>query len=346
MKHNIPINTSLLQSLLNGIPRVPLAFKPTPLEELTNLSRQCDGPRIYAKRDDLTGLAFGGNKVRNLEFRMGEALAKNADSVIMALDVLSNSARQTTAAAVKLGMKSILVLEGDKPLHITGNLLINYLLGADIHFATTKEDQRLTIDRLVSTLEEDGCRPFVLSDSPMFALSAALAYTEATLELLAQLENLAIDLSSLHIYLSSSGKGQPGVELATRSLNLPIKVIGVSAMNTQESVHQMIAKGTNDAAKFLGLNLTVSSQNINNRTEFIGKGYGIPTNESLEAISRVAHTDALLLDPIYTGKAFAAILADIKNGSLTKNDTVVFIHTGGLPLLFSDTSILQTISTH
>ena len=146
--------------------------------------------------------------------------------------------------------------------------------------------------------------------------------------------------------MSSSGKGQPGVELATRSLNLPIKVTGVSAMNTPESVHQMIAKGTNDAAQFLGLNLTVSSQDINNRTEFIGKGYGIPTKESLEAISTAAHSDALLLDPIYTGKAFAAILADIKNGSLTKNDTVVFIHTGGLPLLFSDASILQTISTH
>ena len=179
--------------MLEQIPRVSLVFKPIPLEELTNQSKQLEDPRIFAKRDDLTGLA----------------LAKKADTVIMALDVLSDSARQTTAAVVKLGMKSILVLEGVKPDHITGNLLIDYLLGAEIHFAKTKEDQGITINQLMLDLTEKGYRPYVLSGSPMFTLSAALAYAEATLELIGQIESQSIDPESVHIYLSSSGKGQP-----------------------------------------------------------------------------------------------------------------------------------------
>ena len=344
--HEIPVTNDLLESVLRSIPRVSLAFKPTPLEELTNLSKQLGGPRIFAKRDDLTGLAFGGNKVRNLEFRMGEALAKKADTVIMALDVLSNSARQTTAAAVKLGMKSILVLKGAKPDHVTGNLLIDYLLGAEIHFAETKEDQRTVINQLMLDLTAKGYRPYTLSDSPMFMLSAALAYAEATLELIGQLESLSINPETVHIYLSSSGKGQPGVEVSTRCLGLPFKVTGVSAMPTSKQVQEIIADSTNNTARFLGINLDVRPEEIKNRTEFIGKGYGIATKECLEAISVAARSDALLLDPVYTGKAFAAILADINDGSLSKKDTVVFIHTGGLPLLFDNTPTLKSISGH
>ena len=344
--HEIPVTHDLLRGLIESVPRVSLAFKPTPLEELTNLSKQLGGPRIFAKRDDLTGLALGGKKVRNLEFRMREALDTKADTVITALDLLSNSARQTTAAAIKLGMKSVLVLKGVKPDHVTGNLLIDYLLGAEIHFARTKEDQRTTIDQLVLDLTAKGNRPCVLSDSPMFMLSAALAYTEATLELIDQLQNQQINAETVHIYLSSAGKGQSGVEVGTRCLVLPFKITGVSAMPTSRPVQEIIADSTNNTARFLGINLDVRPQQIKNRTEFIGKGYGIATKECLEAISIAAQAEALLLDPVYTGKAFAAILADINDGSLSTKDTVVFIHTGGVPLLFNNVSTLKSISEH
>src|SRR5207253_2692603 len=151
------------------------------------LSRQLGGPRIFAKRDDMTGLGFGGNKVRNLEFRMAEALEAGADTVVFYVDILSNSARQTTAAANRLGLQTVLVLKGRPPEQVTGNLLVDYLLGAEVHFADDADGQRVVVADAVERLRAAGRKPFVLNDSPMFGVAAALAYAEATLELLDQL---------------------------------------------------------------------------------------------------------------------------------------------------------------
>src|SRR4051812_49046180 len=156
------------------IPRVSLIAKPTPLTEAPNLARALcgrDAPRIFIKRDDLTSLALGGNKLRNLEFRLARTMAENADTVIVGLDLQSNSARQTVAACNKLGLKTILVLEGSKPNVIQGNLLMDYLLGAEVHFAATREEQQRMLDGLAEQIRGAGGRPHILNDNPMFDIA-------------------------------------------------------------------------------------------------------------------------------------------------------------------------------
>ena len=164
-----------------------LALTPTPLHEAPNLTRALGGPRIFIKRDDLTGVAFGGNKLRNLEFRLARTMAEQPDTVIVGLDLQSNSARQTIGACNKLGLKTILVLEGQKPDVVQGNLLVDYLLGAEVVFAPTREAQRAVLDEQRARVRAAGGRPHILNDNPMFDVASALAYLETTLEMLEQL---------------------------------------------------------------------------------------------------------------------------------------------------------------
>jgi 1-aminocyclopropane-1-carboxylate deaminase/D-cysteine desulfhydrase-like pyridoxal-dependent ACC family enzyme len=336
----LPITAAHLQNLINRVPRVRLAHTPTPLEELPRLAAELGGPRLFVKRDDLTGPAFGGNKVRNLEFRMAEAIHAEADTVVMYVDILSNSARQTTAVANRLGLKTVLVLMGEIPDHVTGNLLVDYLLGAEILFARDSAEQRALIDETVTRLLREGRHPFVLNDSPMFAVAAALAYAESTLEILAQLQAHAVGPERLRLYISSTGKGQPGPELAVRALGLPAKVTGGAVLRTPGGAARRVAELTNEAARFLGLDLHVTEADIDNRDDYVGEGYGIPSEAGTEAVFLAARTEGLILDAVYTGKAFAAVIDDIRTGRLTRDDTAVYIHTGGLPLLFNTADYL------
>jgi 1-aminocyclopropane-1-carboxylate deaminase/D-cysteine desulfhydrase-like pyridoxal-dependent ACC family enzyme len=196
-----------IRELIAKIPRVRIALTPTPLEEARNLTTVL-GPRIFIKRDDLTGVAFGGNKLRNLEFRLAHAMVEKPSTVIVGLDLQSNSARQTVGACNKLGLKTILVLQGQRPDTVQGNLLVDYLLGAEVHFVPTGKAQRAMLDTLAARCRAEGGKPHILNDNPMFDVASALAYIEATLEILAQLQDRGVRPSAL--YMSSSGKGQAG----------------------------------------------------------------------------------------------------------------------------------------
>ena len=199
------------------VPRVKLALIPTPLHEAPNLTRALGGPRILIKRDDLTGVAFGGNKLRNLEFRLARTMSENPDTVVIGLDLQSNSARQTIGACNKLGLKTILVLEGIKPDIVQGNLLVDYLLGAEVVFAPTRDAQRAALDEHAQRVREAGGRPHILNDNPMFDVASALAYLETTLEMLEQMDVAGEHANAL--YMSSSGKGQAGLVLGKRLTN-------------------------------------------------------------------------------------------------------------------------------
>ena len=212
------IYTSDLLGRIAAFPRVTLATLPTPLEEAPRLASTLGVDRLLVKRDDLTGLAFGGNKSRNYEFRLGEALGHGADSVIMYVDVLSNSQRQLAAAAARLGLEAHLVLSGEQPSVPTGNLLVSRLLGAHVSFVPPEGDQSAAAEAIRDRLATQGHRPIVLNESPMFELAGVLAYAIATIELIGQLDAAGIEPSSARIYMSSTGKGQAGLELALRSL--------------------------------------------------------------------------------------------------------------------------------
>jgi 1-aminocyclopropane-1-carboxylate deaminase/D-cysteine desulfhydrase-like pyridoxal-dependent ACC family enzyme len=314
------------------IPRVRLALTPTPTEEAPNLTRVLGGPRILIKRDDLTGVAFGGNKLRNLEFRLARTMAEQPDTVVVGLDIQSNSARQTIGACNKLGLKTILVLEGEKPDIVQGNLLVDYLLGAEVVFAPTREAQRAALDEHAARVREAGGRPHILNDNPMFDVASALAYLETTLELLEQLERANVRPRAF--YMSSSGKGQAGLVLGRRLTNADITVHGVTATD-EFHVPSRTAGIANATLEGLGLDLRISEDEIVNDAGFVGAGYGIPTEAAVEATKLFARTEGVILDPIYTGKAAAGMISHIRAGRYGKDDTVVFVHTGGTPSIFT-----------
>ena len=314
------------------IPRVKLALTPTPLQEAPNLTMALGGPRIFIKRDDLTGVALGGNKLRNLEFRLARTLAEEPDTVIVGLDLQSNSARQTIGACNKLGLKTILVLQGERPKTVQGNLLIDYLLGAQIHFAPTAARQRQMLDELAADCRARGGRPHILNDNPMFDVASALAYIEATLEILDELQ--ALRAAPTALYMSSSGKGQAGLVLAKRLTNAGFAVEGVTATD-EFDVPPRTAAIANETAKALGLDLRIEPGEILNDRGFVGKGYGIPTQASIDAVRLFAQLEGIVLDPIYTGKAAAGMIAHIREGRYASGDLLVFVHTGGAPAIFT-----------
>ncbi len=321
-----------IRECIARVPRVKLALIPTPLHEAPNLTRALGGPRIFIKRDDLTGVAFGGNKLRNLEFRLARTKSENPDTVIVGLDLQSNSARQTIGACNKLGWKTILVLEGTKPETVQGNLLVDYLLGAEVVFAPTRQAQREALDEHARRIREAGGRPHILNDNPMFDVASALAYLETTLEMLEQLG--AADARPSALYMSSSGKGQAGLVLGKRLTNAGHAVEGVTATD-EFHIPSRTAAIANETLEVLGLDMRVTEDEIRNDMGFVGPGYGVPTEACVEAVKLFARTEGVILDPIYTGKAAAGMIAHIRDGRYGKNDTLVFVHTGGTPAIFT-----------
>jgi len=319
-----------------GIPRVKLALTPTPIEEAPNLSRALagpkGGPRIFIKRDDLTGVAFGGNKLRNLEFRLARTMAEQPDTVIVGLDIQSNSARQTIGACNKLGLATILVLEGQRPEVVQGNLLVDYLLGATVVFAPTRQAQRDALDEHAARVRASGGRPHILNDNPMFDVASALAYLETTLEILGQLERADVRASAF--YMSSSGKGQAGLVLGKRLTNTGVAMHGVTATD-EFHIPSRTAGIANETLRVLGLEPTVTESEIVNDTNFVGQGYGIPSEAGVEATKLFARTEGVILDPVYTGKAAAGMIAHVREGRYGPGDTLVFVHTGGTPSIFT-----------
>jgi D-cysteine desulfhydrase/L-cysteate sulfo-lyase len=326
-----------IRAAIARLPRVRLIARPTPITEAPNLARvlrggRQDGPRIFIKRDDLTSLGLGGNKLRNLEFRLARTMAEEPDTVIVGLDLQSNSARQTVAACNKLGLRTILVLEGAKPNVIQGNLLMDYLLGAEVHFAPTRAAQRATLDALADTVRAQGGRPHILNDNPMFDVASAVAYLETTLEMLEQLAEEGLTPSCF--YMSSSGKGQAGIVLAQRLTGLRFGMHGVTA-TSEFHLPSRTAGIANESAAALGLDLRVTEEEIVNFGDFVGAGYGIPSEAGVEAVKLFARTEGVILDPIYTGKAAAGLIAHVREGRFGPHEVLVFVHTGGTPANFT-----------
>lgn len=329
------MHASELVSRIAAFPRVRLATLPTPLEEAPRLASALGLAKIFVKRDDMTGLAFGGNKSRNYEFRLGEALGQGVDAVIMYVDVLSNSQRQLAAAAARLGLETHLVLCGEQPAVPTGNLLVSRLLGAHVTFVRTEDEQRAAAESVRARLAAQGQRPMVLNESPMFELAGVLAYALAALEVIEQLGAAGVDPSSARIYISSTGKGQAGLLLALRALGTGTTVTGVAARDHGGAVSATVAALANETARKLGIDVVVDPGEVDNRETYVGPGYGIPSEQGNEALLLAARSAGLVLDPVYTAKAFAALVDDAKAGAFASGLTPVFLHTGGSPMVFS-----------
>lgn len=327
-------NVVWLREIIDRVPRVHLANLPTPLEALANFSRILNGPKILIKRDDLTGLAFGGNKTRNMEFYFGDALSRGATVIVAGAGTQSNYCRQVAAAASKLGLKAVLVLRGNP--EIQGNLLLDFLLGAEIRLVPLKdiEDVGDEVDRIAHQLQQKGEKTYVIKGYRGYEPLAALGYLDCSLELLGQLS--ALGLQADYIFTSATGPTQAGLLLAAKLLQLHWKIVGVAPIRWKyEPMNVKIARLANECAEFLKVEARIKPAEVVNLDQYVGDEYGVLTQEAVEAIRLLARTEGILLDPVYTGKAMAGLIDQIRCGVIGKETTVVFLHTGGTPALFA-----------
>lgn len=336
---------------LAALPRVRLAELPTPLTDCPRLTRVLDGPRIMIKRDDCTGLAFGGNKVRQHEYVIGDAVADGADCLVQGAAAQSNHSRQLAAAGARLGLDTYLLPRSgtgadDSPPQ--GNLLVDHLLGATIRTIRPDESTIAAKQALVDELRAAGRHPYVTGMGAERALVlAAVAYVGAVVELVEQLPGRRAPAA---IYTTSQGSTQAGLQLGCRLLGWPTAVVGVCPMPPDHEAWidpGDIATMIDRAADLLGTpRLDPSQSVVELRQQFVGPGYGEPSRQGREAMALLARTEGILLDPVYTAKGFSGLLADIRNRRWSNQDTVVFLHTGGLPALFANPDeVLATART-
>ncbi len=319
-----------LHTRINKLPRLKLANLPTPLQEMPCLSKFLGGPKLWIKRDDLTGIAFGGNKERKTEFVMAEAIQKGADVIITTGDVQSNHARVTAAAAKKLGLKVVLVLRGKEPGEYDGNLLLDNLFGADIRFAQVGAR---AMEKVAEELKREGHKPYVVPGGASYP-TGAVGYVNAMLELINQAEEAKLNINYI-VHASGSGGTQAGLVLANKVLDAETKILGMCIEpNATRWLTEKIVEIANGIAKLLDLREIVTQKDVVLMGDYAGEDYGVLTSESVEAIRLVAQTEGILLDPVYTGKAMAGLIDLIRQKRFKKDDNVVFVHTGGTPVLF------------
>ncbi len=321
-------------------PRVRLATLPTPLQEAPRLREALGGPdhcpRILIKRDDLTGLAFGGNKARKLEFLVADAVRQHSTVLITTGAVQSNHARMTAAAARLAGMRSALVLRSatEQP-EVQGNLLLDRLLDADVHLLLPKADKTAdeAMEEVAERLESDGERPYIIPGGGSNAVGA-LGYVAATLEMVGQLFEMAE--APKRLYFASGSRGtQAGLVLGAKLYGAPYDIYGVAVSPGTGERSTRAAGIVQQAADLLGKRVDVRDDDFIHDEGYAGEAYGVPTEGCLEAITLLARTEAIFLDPVYSGKAMAAMIDHIRRGQIAPGDSVVFLHTGGTPALFA-----------
>jgi D-cysteine desulfhydrase family pyridoxal phosphate-dependent enzyme len=320
---------------LGRLPRLKLGALPTPLEEAPSLSAYLGGPRIMFKRDDITGLAFGGNKVRKAEYLMGEAVDRGCDVVITVGAVQSNHARVIAAAARRLGLDAIVVLRGEEPAQRQGNLLLDAIFGADIRIVNTDDEFVLlgVVEDMARDLRRQGRSPYIIPLGGSTPLGAA-AFVNAGLELLDQLNGRGIRADAI-VHASGSGGTQAGLYTAMKVTQSGIRVIGVSVGPSREVLTGRVLGLVEELGALLGLDWRPHPDDLVVTDEYVGERYGLPTPACLDAIRLAARTEGILLDPVYTGKAMAGLIDMVRRGQFAPEQTVVFWHTGGQPALFA-----------
>ena len=315
---------------MKNISRLHFAHLPTPIEALPRLSDALTGPRLLIKRDDQTGLAFGGNKTRKLEFLVAEARDQGAKTLISGGASQSNHCRQTAAAAARFGFKCILVLTGEQPKRPSANLLLDELFGAEIvHVAERKERDKIlqeTFDRAA----KQGMKPYLVPYGGSNA-TGALGYAFAMKELIEQ--NLHADWV---VFATSSGGTHAGLLLGQRVFGYKSKLLGISIDESEEWLKKHVSELASLTSEKLGKRIEFTKKEVLANANYCSAGYGVLTKQEREAIRLFATCEGLLLDPVYTGRAAAGMIDLIRKGFFKKDDTVLFLHTGGQPALFAD----------
>lgn len=322
-----------MKAYFENIPKVDILNLPTPISRLSRLSRYLGGPMIYLKRDDLTGLGLGGNKTRKLEFLLGEAIAQGCDSIIMHGDVQSNCCRQAAAAAAATGLECHLALSGKKPESAEGNLLLDYIFGAKIHWCGDLINGE-KVPEIADELCKKGLKPYIIPAGGSNS-TGVLGFATAICEIG---EQLAVDGTSLDYIItpSSSGGTHAGIVLGADLCDLEAKVIGIGIDKNHSGDYESFMAGiASEAAKRIGFAKEYTAADFNMDYDYFGEGSGIIGNLEKEAMYLVGKYEGILLDPVYNGKAMGALIDMIRKNRFSRGENVLLWHTGGIQAVFT-----------
>ncbi|MEI7234682.1 D-cysteine desulfhydrase [Pectobacterium carotovorum] len=323
---------------LARFPRLSLGHFPTPLEALPNLSAYLGGPTIYIKRDDATGLATGGNKTRKLEFLLADAQQQGADVIITQGATQSNHVRQTIAAAAKLGLKTKVLLEKrvedyGEDYQRSGNVLLDNLLGGEIiDHLPAGTDMQQAMETLAESLRKEGLKPYVIpggGSSPV----GALGYVACAEELLFQSSQQRLRIDHI-VHATGSTGTQAGLVTGLVATNSQIPLLGISVRAPKAKQEENVYALAQRTSQLLGIPGALPRSAVQVNSDYVGKGYGIPTEGTLEALRLLAQLEGILLDPVYSGKGMAGLIDLIRQGHFRADENIVFIHTGGSAGLF------------
>ncbi len=324
---------------LSRFPRLHFAHLPTPLEPMERISKALGGPNLWIKRDDCTGLSSGGNKTRKLEFLMADAVAQGADTIITQGATQSNHARQTCAATAKLDLVCHILLEDrtgyhDEAYAHNGNVLLDQLHGASISLRPADSDMNAEMEQLAQQLRDDGKKPYIIPGGGSNEIGA-LGYVNAAFELTHQANERSLRIDHL-VHATGSAGTQAGLVVGMEAMNTGIPVYGVSVrapkQKQEENVHGLAQR----TCKFMGLSpQLVAREKVVANSDYVGDGYGLPTNSMVEAVKMLATYEGILLDPVYSGKGFAGLIDLVRQGHFKQGENVVFLHTGGSVSLFA-----------
>lgn len=328
-------------------PRLHLAHLPTPLEKLERLTEALGGPEIWIKRDDCTGMSTGGNKTRKLEFLMAEAMTEKADLVMTQGAIQSNHARQTAAFAAKLGMQCHLLLENrtgstDPDYMQNGNVLLDGLHGATHEMRPAGLDMHVEMESVAEQFRNKGKNVYVIPGGGSNA-TGALGYANCAMELVNQANERGLQIDHL-IHATGSAGTQAGLVTGMKALNAGIPVLGIGVRAPKEAQENNVHLLSLATAKKLGCADVVQREDIVANTDYVGEGYGLPAESTLEAIDMFAKLEAILLDPVYSGKGAAGMIDLIRKGHFRKDEKLVFLHTGGSAALFGYTTDLAKLT--
>jgi L-cysteate sulfo-lyase len=330
-------STNTFATRLSRFPRIGLAHLPTPLEPMKRLTAHLGGPRLWVKREDCTGIGFGGNKLRKLDYVLQQALAEGADTLVSGGVVQSNSQRQVAAAAARLGLGCHLAVYHGRvappgpEYENNGNALLNRLFGAHLHDVPWTGDRSAAINDLAQTVRAGGDRPFIVPYGVSNALGA-LAYASTVIEIAQQLGSQCIEPTAI-IHCSGSGGTQAGLVLGVSACLPKTDVVGIDIDGEPERIRADVIALGHAAADLLGLKFETARAEV--VAGHAGPAYGVPHAATIDAIKLAGRLEGLILDPVYSGKCLAGLIALIREGRWSPADNVVFIHTGGAPALFA-----------
>lgn len=328
---------------LEQFPRISLCHQPTPIEPMMRLGAKLGGPNLYIKRDDCTGLATGGNKTRKLEFLVGEAIAQNADMLVTQGAVQSNHVRQTAAAACKVGMKCHALLERRVPdrnedYEKTGNVFFDKLFGATMEYRPAGLDMNAEAETVVERLKSEGHKPYFIPGGGSNTIGA-LGYVSCAMEIAQQEQETGLHFDWLVMGTGSTGT-QAGLVAGFQFAGRNLPVMGVSVRQPHDRQVNAVHTLTNATLEKLG-QPTIAASSIHVDDGYVGEGYGIPAESTLEAISETALAEGILLDPVYSAKGMAGLFGLVRQGFFKPTDNVLFLHTGGATALFAYEDTLQ-----